>query len=261
MATDDLSRMGASRVVRVRDKTGRLRIEKAPVSEVEYCFYQHVAGELNQAGIATPALISADAARRALILEYIPHPVSQADVTADDILLMLGQLHRFPARAEWVFHQHQWSESALEKTLALLSLSQQSAQQLRRFQRCSEVLFFPKRLISGDTNAGNWGKRANGGYVLFDWERFGQGSPAIDLAPLIKGMGRQQEFEALAARYQRFSSDKEKHLAREIAIAKAWIVSEVVTLLEERQKSDLSRYLSWYREHLPAWLNKTGSML
>jgi len=56
-------------------------------------------------------------------------------------------------------------------------------------------------LVSGDSNAGNWGKRESGDLVLFDWERFDKGSPAIDLAPLIKGMGTKQMFMALSERY------------------------------------------------------------
>ena len=50
-------------------------------------------------------------------------------------------------------------------------------------------------------------------------------------------------------------------LAREIALAKAWIVTEVVLLLHERKKSDFNLYLSWYREHLHGWLDESISLL
>ncbi len=120
------------------------------------------------------------------------------------------------------------------------------------------MLFEKPCLISGDSNAGNWGRRENGERVLFDWERFGRASPAIDLAPLIKGMGTPQAFVQMAGRYRRFSSQYPvDELARDIAIAKAWIVTEVVTLLHERQKASLPLYLNWYRENLPDWLDKT----
>lgn len=123
-------------------------------------------------------------------------------------------------------------------------------------------MFGYQSLISGDSNAGNWGRRENGDLVLFDWERFGKGSPAIDLAPLVKGMGTKQTFIDLAERYCQLSFHHDfKALAREIAIAKAWIVTEVVVLLDERQKAALPLYIKWYKEHLPGWLDSVVRML
>ncbi|MNC05991.1 hypothetical protein D3C75_534920 [compost metagenome] len=88
------------------------------------------------------------------------------------------------------------------------------------------------------------------------------GSPAIDLAPLIKGMGSKQKFIEFAERYNGISRQYNPgDLAKEIAIAKAWIVTEVVVMLNERQKSDFQFYLNWYRENLPAWLDNTVKML
>jgi thiamine kinase-like enzyme len=113
-------------------------------------------------------------------------------------------------------------------------------------------LFGYQSLISGDSNAGNWGRRANGEVVLFDWERFGTGSPAIDLAPLIKGMGTKQTFIDLAERYCQLSGQQNfKALAREIAIAKAWIVTEVITLLNERKKQSFQYILTGTRNTFP----------
>jgi len=45
------------------------------------------------------------------------------------------------------------------------------------------------------------------------------------------------------------------------AIAKAWIVTEVIVLLKERQKAAFPLYLNWYREHLPDWLDDVVKML
>jgi hypothetical protein len=262
MTAQDLSKMGAAKVALFVDEHGQHVIEKYPVSEVEYAFYQHAAHRLNAAKIASPELLFADPARQLVRLEYIPHPVSQDAVASDEALAMLARLHRVAPDAAWRYHTHSWSVSALEKSLALLALPEQASQQLRRFQQCSEVLFRHPGLISGDSNAGNWGRRDNGELVLFDWERFATGSPAIDLAPLIKGMGATHAFQALAERYCRISDHATpRELSREIAIAKAWIVTEVVTLLAERQKTDLPRYLDWYRENLPGWLDSTITLL
>ncbi|WP_435947318.1 phosphotransferase family protein [Dryocola sp. BD586] len=262
MSGRDLSKMGAANVALDVNDCGHQVIEKCPVGEVEYAFYQHAAMELNQAEIATPKLFSADASLRKLRMEYIPHRVEQAAVADHDALAMLGLLHRYPPNTEWLYHRHLWSALALEKSLIFLALPDKSAQLLRRFQQRSDVLFDYQSLVSGDSNAGNWGRRENGDLVLFDWERFGKGSPAIDLAPLIKGMGTKQTYIDLAERYCHLSGQhNSRALAREIAIAKAWIVTEVITLLDERQKTVFPFYLNWYKDHLPDWLDNVVEML
>ena len=262
MSATDLSKMGTAKVMLSVSDCGHKVIEKCPVGEVEYSFYQYAATELNQAGIVTPMLFSADATLRKIILEYLPEKVEQNDVAGDDAIAMLARLHGFPAKSEWIYHSHSWSELALEKSLMLLALPDKSTQQFRLFQECSDVLFAYPSLISGDSNAGNWGRRENGDLVLFDWERFGKGSPAIDLAPMIKGMGSKLMFIDIAERYCQFSFHHDRNaLAREIAIAKAWIVTEVIVLLNERQNADFPLYLDWYREHLPDWLDEVITML
>lgn len=254
--------MGTAKVMLKTDEHGHPIIEKCPVGDVEFTFYQHAAKALNQAGIATPTLMSADATLRKLRMEYIPHPIEQAAIANDDVLTTLARLHRYPPNYEWLYHAHSWSTLALEKSLILLALPDKSAQQLRRFQQCSDVLFGYQSLVFGDSNVGNRGRRENGDVVLFDWERFGTGSPAIDLAPLIKGMGTRQSFTDLAKRYCQLACHHHyQALAREIAIAKAWIVSEVMILLAERQKTTFSLYLNWYKEHLPDWLDNSEEML
>lgn len=75
-------------------------------------------------------------------------------------------------------------------------------------------------------------------------------------------MVTKQEVIDLAERYCQLSSHQNiSELVREIAVAKAWIVTEVITLLHMRQKSAFPLYLNWYREHLPAWLDNVEKML
>lgn len=262
MSEQNLSRMGAANVTLIGEEEDHQVIEKYPVSEVEFAFYHSAAPRLRHAGIVSPALLFADASRRKIRLEYIPHPVDQDAVAGDEVLSMLARLHGHPPDPSWTYHPHGWSAAALEASLALLALPESAAQQMRRFHQHSEALFRHPGLISGDSNAGNWGRRDNGEWVLFDWERFGTGSPAIDLAPLIKGMGTLQAFNTLADRYSLIACyPGVRDLAKEIAIAKAWIVTEVVLLLHARQKSDFQAYLSWYREHLPGWLARAVNIL
>lgn len=69
-------------------------------------------------------------------------------------------------------------------------------------------------------------------------------------------------FMDLSERYCTLSSHKNIIvLAREMAIAKAWIVTEVITLLQMQQKVAFPIYLNWYREHLPDWLDNVEKML
>ncbi|MCM7166804.1 MULTISPECIES: phosphotransferase family protein [Enterobacter] len=261
MAGENLSRMGAAKIQLIADQHGNQVIEKCPVSDVEYSFYEHAADPLCGV-IESPRLLHADTHRRSLTLEYVPHKICQEEVAGDDILKRLSSLHDYPADPAWIYHTHTWSESALEKSLSLLELPMRAEQQMRCFQQAGSVLFSQGCLISGDTNAGNWGRRENGDVILFDWERFGTGSPAIDLAPLVKGMGSKQSILQLAERYCFFATHSDAYqLAREITIAKAWIVTEVVLLLHERKKPDLNLYLNWYRKHLPDWLEESVSSL
>lgn len=81
---------------------------------------------------------------------------------------MLGRLHRYPVNSGWLYHTHTWTENAVENSPVLLALPEKSAQQLRRFQQCSNELFGYQSLVSGDSNAGNWGRRESGDLVLFD---------------------------------------------------------------------------------------------
>jgi hypothetical protein len=72
MSVENLSRMGVARVALLVDEAGYQFIEKCPVSEVEYHFYQQAANALTHAGVAVPKLLSADPELRRLRLEYIP---------------------------------------------------------------------------------------------------------------------------------------------------------------------------------------------
>lgn len=245
MQIKDLSNMGAAQVRLIVDAAGTPAIEKMPVSDVEYAFYLEAAPLLREAGVLSPDLIDADQAQRRLRIEYIPHPLSQDDAASAPVLSVLARLHRYTAQPGWRYHPHQWTTSALEQSLALLALPASAARTLRDIQRQSDALFVGRGLVCGDSNAGNWGIRDNGEWVLFDWERFGTGSPAIDLAPLVRAMGDADAYRHLAERYCEFAPNYHaRELAREIALCKAWIVTEVVVLLHQRQKADYTRYLA-----------------
>lgn len=162
MPAHDFSKMGTAKVMLFVNQEGHHVIEKYPASDVEYDFYHHAANELNHADIATPELLFAEPAMRKLGLEYIPHQIDQDAVAGNEALTILSYLHDYPSNPEWIYHDHSWSDLALEQSLTLLALPYDAARQLRCFHRYSDALFYPQSLISGDSNAGNWGRRDNG---------------------------------------------------------------------------------------------------
>lgn len=253
--SDNLAKMGAARVRRT-SYHGVECIEKSQASNVEFQFYLQVAPVFRPAGIAVPELLASDAATRTLTLEYIPYPITQAGLLQyPDVLSTIARIHQFPVNESGIFKPHNWLRDKTERALELLKLPDESAAIFRETEKLSACLFSPNTLISGDTNAGNWGVRERGGVALYDWERFSTGSPAIDLAPLIKGMGNIADFLHIAKRYQEVSpSCHSPVLAQEIAICKLWVVTEVIDILCRNNKAELNKYLDWYRCNLPVWL-------
>ncbi|WP_062270975.1 hypothetical protein [Endozoicomonas arenosclerae] len=98
--------------------------------------------------------------------------------------------------------------------------------------------------------------------MLFDWERFGRGSPAIDLAPLIPNLGTLADYKHVIKNYREVShSLTDEQLLKQIILAKAWIVIEVINLFIDRPKSDPQVHLNWYNNHLPNWLDEMEKYL
>lgn len=253
--SDCLAKMGAARVRRTSFH-GIECIEKSSTSAVEFQFYQDVAPAFRSAGIAIPELLACDAQTQTLTLEYIPHALSQHALAEHrDVLTTITRIHQYPVDKHWTFKHHHWLRDKTIKALELLKLPNESVAIFLDLEKYGSCLFSAQTLISGDTNAGNWGIREKGEVVLYDWERFSTGSPAIDLAPLIKGMGNICDYIHIAKRYQEVSPSADAAaLAQEIAICKLWIVTEVLDILSRNHKADLSKYIDWYRRYLPEWL-------
>jgi aminoglycoside phosphotransferase (APT) family kinase protein len=115
---------------------------------------------------------------------------------------------------------------------------QDLADALTRLERESQPLFEPHCWICGDPNPRNWGMRADGSAVLFDWELFGPGSPAMDLAIVVPGLGDLSAFQRVVDGYAAARSVldgealEELPTARELALGKA---ATVVRLLHEHR--------------------------
>lgn len=191
--------MGSASVALVTHK-GRTCIRKRNVSAIERNFYKVVAPMLVARGAGVPKLI--DLTEQSLFIEYIPNKVSLAELSSSsDTFVTLRAIHHFPHKKIELLKKHSWTDRDTNRALARLSLPEKSQTMLCEIQRQAQDLFTVDTLISGDSNDGNWGRRDNGELVLYDWERFGYGHPAIDLAPLVKGMGAYSEYLAIAERY------------------------------------------------------------
>ncbi|WP_330960944.1 hypothetical protein [Photobacterium sp. 53610] len=258
----ELTQMGHAQVF-LKETRGVPYIEKSNATDVEMHFYRNIAPQLTMLGVHTPRLYHCDTKNHVLHLEYIPTPVTLEALHEDPrCFQQLAAIHHFSRHSDHPRCAHQWTEQHTIQALNHLQLSGNAEAHLHQLREQSEGLFYPHACLSGDSNAGNWGIRDNGDLVLFDWERFGEGSPAIDLAPLVKGMGDRMSYQAIADRYLAHSSLLPKQtLLRHLILAKAWIVVDVVNILKDRNKPDTETYLNWFRQVFPAWLKTHSSYL
>lgn len=252
MSTQNLSQMGSARVS-VGVFNGMSCICKEGASDVEINFYQFAASNLEVVNV--PKLL--DISTQNLCIEYIPNRVTLDELYKNPSTFnQLAQLHHAQYVPPFLLKRHQWTVSDTKVAFDVLQLPKVTQDSILAIQALSFVLFEYSGLISGDTNAGNWGTRTNGELVLFDWERFGFGSPAIDLAPLVNGLGTATDYEYVIEKYMQQSAiEPQINLARHLVIAKCWIIIEVTNILISRNKREASKYIRWYREHVPAWIS------
>jgi hypothetical protein len=260
-----LSRSIVSRV-RLRDRSLIVKLDAHP-NEVR--FYQQVAPTLPALESHVPKLEAAgcSAERRWLILENIPHPLPQERWLADpELLAVVRSLHRTTLGTPYMLpgaFRPGWSAEMTDGALSLFP--EQAAAELRplltSLQEDASHLFAPLCSISGDPNPSNWGLREDGSLVLFDWERFGSGTPALDLAITVPGLGEQRDHRAVASAYldgwpgTPLSPDR---LAHDMARAKAWTVVELLSSYVAggvRAAQVIDRLLDVF----PPWLARIGS--
>jgi hypothetical protein len=92
--------------------------------------------------------------------------------------------------------------------------------------------------------------------MLYDWERLGQATAAIDLAITIPGLSDWQAFGQVATQYLAAHDAPQSavhQLTYEIALAKVWNVTEFLSLAALGQVADTSGVPSLV-QRLPAWL-------
>ncbi|MGL5609631.1 MAG: phosphotransferase family protein [Aeromonas veronii] len=258
MTQEELAKMGGASV-NIQLLDGKPCIRKSGASPVERHFYQRAALHLSR--LNTPALLKVEG--ETLFLEQIPHPVTLTQLHHNEqTFAQLANLHTANYQPDFAVKTHGWSLVDTNEALSVLCLPEAVNEKIRHIQQVGHELFEESCLISGDSNEGNWGTRNNGELVLFDWERFGYGSPAIDLAPLVPRMGSLAEYETIIERYLRHNSLLSgDRLLRHLVMAKCWLIIEVTNLLTRREKPQAQQYLEWYRQQVPRWLESVAHIV
>ena len=175
---------------------------KGPLKAREARFYQEVAPHFVERGIEVPkvyALIDHDQTMW-LLREAFPDLLPMRRWFGDaEVLRTLHQVHTlsagFPLSDPF---QPTWPKLHASY---LPVLPDDLAERIAHVVARHSQLFLPTTVIVGDPNTTNWGLRADGTVVLFDWEYVGYGTPARDLGNLIPQLGWPTLYEQIATRY------------------------------------------------------------
>lgn len=259
-----LAGMSGGDVYRIRG-TRRSVIAKRPAREAEVTFYRHIAPQLHKAYDFTPFLLDAvrEDARWWLLLEDVSRPLPRERWLADpELLTALARLHALPLPAmtgDVSPYRPAWTPALSDRALTTLPAATAATitPPLELLQPAAQGLFAPLAPLSGDPNPTNWGLRDNGRIVLFDWERYCRGAPALDLAITIPGLGDANAFRLVARRYLTAAPSQQDarldSLTREIAVAKVWSVVEFLAMAS--QESDhATTQAAWVAERVAPWL-------
>jgi aminoglycoside phosphotransferase (APT) family kinase protein len=245
-------------------------IVKASAGSRESRFYHVAASALRDIGVRMPRMeFSAHVGDRSwLVLEDVPHPLPRDHWVADaEMLALLSRLHRstFGRPLELPgMYAPEWTDGMTDAALSCFTdeVAGSLVPALAAVQRESRRLFEPWCSISGDPNPTNWGVCEDGSLVLYDWERFGAGAPALDLAITIPGLGYSAAYAAVATLYLQQWRRAETvpvpelfaTLPRDIGIAKAWSVVEFLSLHARGGLPAAHEPVRWLVDQLPQWL-------
>ncbi len=266
--------LSPARVWKVVSEKLTLIIKEQP-SPSEGKFYKSVAPHLREIGIGIPELefITEDRGQFWLVLEWLPLTLPSTRWVADsEVMRILSILHSVQSLnsiegdigysptwpQEWTTTGLQYFPPEIRATMRPI---------LEDLRNRASFLFTSECWISGDPNPTNWGLRDNQTLALFDWERFGRGTPALDLAITIPGFGDFSQYRMvacgyLAARDRRcpFSSTVDE-LARQIGLAKAWSVIEFLGLHANGCIHLGGQHIKAIQGTFPRWLFETGLVL
>jgi hypothetical protein len=137
---------------------------------------------------------------------------------------------------------------------------------VRELQHEAKRLSEPWCYISGDPSAPNWGLRADGSLVLFDWEICRPGIPAMDLGITVAGLGNHDKYAAAAVAYLDVWASwgeplpwTHAELARDIALAKAETVIHLLCAHATDSARIPEQTIAWLVGAVPNWLRSLAT--
>lgn len=249
--------MSGASVSRFNGDAGSVILKQASNAR-EWHVYTRLGALLQGVGVRLPELYASHVEDGCfwMLLEDIPTPLPEARWLADpEVLGMLARLHTLPV-ADVVLpddrYQPGWTADLTHQALELFSPQDARACKpvLEAIRQRAQSLFSPLGVISGDPNPANWGIRADGTLVLFDWERCTLAHPAIDLAITVPGLGDMEAFRLVAGRYP---ASGVRPSAEEIARAKVWAVVEFLAGMASGEVDPPERVRRMIGQ-IPGWL-------
>jgi aminoglycoside phosphotransferase (APT) family kinase protein len=258
--TEPLGGMSGAAVWRIRGPRGDAVVKRSGTA-FEGEFFKQMAAELRQRGVPVVRDFATvpDGQATWLILEWVPEPLPRNRFLADPELLgALRRLHEISMTALPRLnggYAPSWPAEMNDAALSVLPDGDELAVMLDELRSSVLPLFAPQCPISGDPNPVNRGPRTDGSLVLFDWERFTFGNPALDLAITVPGIGDPDAFRLVSERY---GAPDAESLAREIALAKVWSVVEFLAGCAAAPSERTAGAVTWLRGEAPDWLRATA---
>ncbi len=250
--------LSAAAVFRYRGPRGTLIVKRTTPRESR--FYREVRPVLHGRGVRAPQchFDLSVAGETWLGLEHLPAAFPAAAFPCDASMLgALAALHSTRLASAPRHLVHAWTDGLAHRVASQYGPLRENVmtrlERLRATPRCENVL------VWGDANPGNWALGDDGEPVLLDWQRWGAGSRAFDLATFIPGFADCAAVRRVAEEYVT-TCDAHGHeppprelLAGDILRAKAWSVLE---LLDEPAEpgSSLASEQAMMRAPFAQWL-------
>jgi hypothetical protein len=245
-------------VVLYRGTRGVLVIKKTYPREAR--FYREMREAFLEHGVDTPlcffaAQLNGDAW---LGLEYLPQAFPRGRFPFDEAVLdALAGVHSVESANAEAHLALDWRDGHTRTVAAQFGPRASEVEAaLRHLHELRQA--GPETLIWGDSNPLNWAMREDGRPVLLDWQRWGRGWRAYDLAGVIPGLGDRNAYRDVAAAYRArcivrgVDVPEGAALEREARRAKAWAVVELLglrappgSMLEKTQDDLRELFADW----------------
>lgn len=266
--TTALSGMSGRSVVRVSGPAGDV-VVKGPAHPREGDFYRRFASAVRAGGLAVPRvhLVRDSPEGPWLVLDHVPGALPPSRWLADPAVLDgLAALHGRADALAGLTHpfRPEWTAGQTEAALARLPAGHRAAAGvvLRDWQDEAEPWLTGSTPVSGDPNPRNWGVDGTGRVVLFDWERAGLATAALDLAITVPGLPTIEDvarvvdgYGSALVRTGAALLTGTAALERGVQLCKAWTVVELLAT-DPTANPELAATQAWVASVLPDWLDR-----